>query len=205
MNIIKTTLAPMILGSAMTLSSCGDSPSMVQHSREKVLTEIMADKPVKDFDKIVENWGYGYSGDIKAQSSLDSVAYRNIFEGTVLANNSDKVKEFNAIAKNARPDAKSVPNTCEYNQVIQAQDSKIKDLGISKKAFDLSQKEYEKIGSRHSNGIAGTRWEPDYSKIIATRQYKADSLAYNNFFKENKVLTDSLRKEIKKVAKVIKP
>ena len=87
----------------------------------------------------------------------DSVEYRNLFEGTVLANNSEKVAEFNSIAKNTRPDSKSIKDTSYNANITEVQDAKIKDLGVSKKAFDSFQKEYQKIGSNHSNGIAGIR------------------------------------------------
>ncbi len=206
MNILKTAIAPAVIGTTMTLSSCDKTVSSVAESRKGVLTEIMANKPAKDFDKIVAGWDNKelYMNDIKSQSSLDSVAYRNLFDGTVLANNSKKVKEFNEIAKNTRPDKESIKDISQSVHVTEAQDAKIKDLGVTKKAFDSFQEEYKKIGDFRSNGF-GTTWEPDYSKIIATRQFKADSMAYDNFFKKNNVMTDTLQKEIKKIAKVIKP
>ncbi len=203
MNYIKSLVAPAIIGTSISLSSCNsDTHSQTEQSRREVLSELMADKPMTEYDKIINNIDkkVGYLKDSQAQSSLDSVAYRNVFEGTILAQDSTKVKEFNNIARNMRPNEKQI----DYKKVTHSLDNKTKDLGITKRNFDANQEEYNKIREWRSRGITSS-FELDHDRIIATRQFKADSMAYEKFFKDNGVLTDSLKKQLKSIAKKVKP
>ncbi len=208
MNIIKTAIAPVIMGTAMTLSGCDSSKyqSDAEQSRRKVLSEVLAEKPVKEYDKIIEglNGKTIYFKESFLQSSLDSVAYRNLFEGTALAKDSARVKEFNDIARKTRPNIRSISGESDYNRIIDALDNKVKDMGITKRDFDANANEYSKIGHYRSAGI-GSTWERELDRNVAVHQFKADSLAYEKFFRRNKILTDSVKKEIKNIAKIIKP
>ena len=208
MNIIKTAIAPVIMGTAMTLSGCDSSKyqSDAEQSRRKVLSEVLAEKPVKEYDKIIEglNGKTIYFKESFLQSSLDSVAYRNLFEGTTLAKDSARVKEFNDIARKTRPNLNPISYEADYKRIIDALDNKVKDMGITKREYDVNANEYSKIGHYRSAGI-GSTWERELDRNVAVHQFKADSLAYEKFFRRNKLLTDSVRKEIKNIAKIIKP
>lgn len=208
MSYIKSIVAPVIVGTSLSLSSCdGECKSLTEQSRRQVLSEIMADKPVKEYDAIINTSSIKpvFIKESQTQSSLDSVAYRNVFEGTSLAKDSAAVKTFNRIAADTRPNIKYNENQADiYNTISDSLDNKTKDLGITKKSFDANQKEYNKITEWRSSGIT-TRMEPMRDKIIATKQFKADSMAYEKFFKDNGILTDNLKKQLKSVAKKVKP
>ena len=53
-------------------------------------------------------------------------------------------------------------------------------------------------------GWPATRLEDDYARIIATKQFKADSVAYRRFFEKHGLIKD-FAKELTKVAKKVKP
>ena len=52
--------------------------------------------------------------------------------------------------------------------------------------------------------LGGSEQEPMRDKIIATKQFKADSVAYRRFFKRHDLLKD-VAEELVEVAKKVKP
>lgn len=203
MSYIKPLIASLIVAPMLALTSCSNNESDTVKSRKQVLGELMDNKPVRQFETVMAGFdGYGdsFMKESKVQSSLDSVAYGDVFKKTKLAKDDEAKAEFKAIAGQTRPDL--MPEN-GYDEISEALDEKIKDLKISKKSYEANEKEYEKMTKR-VNGWIGGHDEYLKDKIIATKQFKADSVAYRRFFKKHDLLKD-VAEELKEVAKKVKP
>lgn len=109
------------------------------------------------------------------QADLDSAAYRNIFNSTIAAKDSDKVEQFNRVAA----DMKST-----FNEI----DRILTDEGIS-------SKEYKVENFKLANDV-------DTSRVY---QHFADSWMYKNFFKKIGILTKDVAKQCDEAANKTRP
>ena len=109
------------------------------------------------------------------QADLDSAAYRNIFNSTRAAKDSDKVEQFNRVAA----DMKST-----FNEI----DRILTDEGIS-------SKEYKMENFKLANDV-------DTSRVY---QHFADSWMYKNFFKKIGILTKDVAKQCDEAANKTRP
>lgn len=109
------------------------------------------------------------------QANLDSAAYRNIFNSTIAAKDSDKVEQFNRVAA----DMKST-----FNEI----DRILTDEGIS-------SKEYKMENFKLANDV-------DTSRVY---QHFADSWMYKNFFKKIGILTEDVAKQCDEAANKTRP
>lgn len=202
MSYIKPIITSLIVAPMLALTSCSKDSKTVE-SRKEVLGELMDNKPIRQFETVMEGFdGYdSFMKESKVQSSLDSVAYGDVFKKTSLAQDEAASAEFRAIAEQTRPDL--LPDG-GYDEVSDALDEKIKDLNISKKSYEANQKEYSKMTKHVSKWLGGSKQEPLYDKIIATKQFKADSVAYRRFFKRYDLLKE-VKSELKEVAKRVRP
>ncbi|MBR1618383.1 hypothetical protein IJ674_00645 [bacterium] len=203
MSYIKPLIASLVVTPMLSLTSCGGDSNAVR-SGKKVLGELMENKPMREYEKIMAGFeGYdSYMKESKVQSAVDSVAYKDVFNKTPLAKDTNAKAEFKAIAKQTRPDL-SPGTSSGFDEVSSALDEKIKDLNISKKAYEANEKEYSSMKTTRQSW-PGTSTSIDYDKIIATKQFKADSVAYRKFFKKHDLLKD-FAEELTKVAKKVKP
>lgn len=203
MSYIKPIIASLVVTPMLALTSCSGDSEAVQ-SGKKVLGELMENKPMRQYEKVMASFeGYdSYMKESKVQSTVDSVAYGDIFKKTPLAKDADAKAEFKAIAEQTRPDLYPGKSS-GFDEVSSALDEKIKDLNISKKAYEANEKEYSSMKTTHQSW-PGTSTSIDYDKIIATKQFKADSVAYRKFFKKHDLLKD-FAEELTKVAKKVKP
>lgn len=109
------------------------------------------------------------------QADLDSAAYRNIFNSTIAAKDSNKVEQFNRVAA----DMKS-----SFNEI----DRILTDEGISSKEYDMKN-------FKLANDV-------DTSRVY---QHFADSWMYKNFFKKIGILTEDVAKQCDNVANKTRP
>lgn len=109
------------------------------------------------------------------QADLDSVAYRNIFNSTIAAKDSDKVAQFNEVAGNMK---------FRFNEI----DRILTDEGISPVEYNM---ENFKLAD-----------DVDTSKAY---QHFADSWMYKNLFKKMGILSDSIAKKCDETAEKTKP
>jgi len=204
MSYIKPIIASLVVAPMLALTSCsGDSKTT--ESRKEVIGELMDSKPMRQYEKVMAGFdGYdGFMKESKIQSSLDSVAYGDVFKKTKLAKDEEAKAEFKAIAEQMRPE---LTLGSSFEEISDELDEKIKDLNISKKSYEANQKEYSKITQTVSTwlGLGKSKQEPVEDKIIATKQFKADSVAYRRFFKKHDLIKD-VAEELKEVAKKVKP
>lgn len=203
MSYIKPIIASLIVAPMLALTSCSNNESDTVKSRKQVLGELMDNKPMRQYEGVMAGFeDYdSFMKESKVQSAVDSVAYGDVFKKTKLGKDEEAKAEFRAIAENTRPE---LPFESGYDEVGNALDEKIKDLKISKKSYEANQKEYSKMTKRVSKWLGGSEQESLYDKIIATKQFKADSVAYRRFFKKHDLLKD-VAEELKEVAKKIRP
>ena len=109
------------------------------------------------------------------QADLDSAAYRNIFNSTIAAKDSDNIEQFNRVAA----DMKST-----FNEI----DRILTDEGISPEEYNM---ENFKLAD-----------DVDTSRAY---QHFADSWMYKNLFKKMGILSDSIAKKCDEVAEKTKP
>ena len=203
MSYIKPLIASLIVAPILTLTSCRGDSDTVQ-SRKQVLGELMDNKPMRQYERVMAGLeGYdSYMKESKVQSAVDSVAYGDVFKKTGLWKNEEAKSEFRAIAQQTRPKLDMV--RIEYNDVSNSLDEKIKDLGITKKAYEANEKEYSEMTKSYHKWLGGSEQEPLRDKIIAAKQFKADSVAYRKFFKKHDLLKE-VAEELTAVAKKVKP
>lgn len=188
-----------ITGSMIALSSLtGCDSSGIKYNNKA--EEYMADKPAKEYIQMEKGWRNEKMRYADMQSSLDSVAYKDIFNGTKAAKDSSKVAEFNKIAAKMKVDK----NINTYNEAFKNLDNKMLDMGITTKAHKTNLKEYKNY--KYTESILWMSHSySDNSKVLQCRQFKTDSIAYNQFFKKHNLLNDSVISQITKVSKKIKP
>ena len=165
-----------------SLTACENAPNTA-----KTLEHYMADRPVKEYRAITSNIRKDFAQASDEQHALDSVAFTRLLQKTFIANDSQKVKEFNNIAKQTK-----LKNATTYEDAFNELDEKMVNANITNKEFKNSQKEY----SKHPF---------DFNKNLRLRQFKLDSLRYGQFFDKNSKYNWSLMGEFKNTAKEIKP
>lgn len=173
MKTLFKPILPVAVG-LLALSAC----SNVNKRAEKYL----ADKPYAEYQAVTES-----SSTTLAQSKLDSIAYRDIFNGTQAAKDSALVAEFNEIAKKTRGynDSTSVPN-----KILAVQQSLISQ--------GISTKEFGEITRKPNSS--------DYYKRAANIiQHYADDWAYRKFFEKAGIMDDKIAAKCDEVSKQIRP
>ena len=109
------------------------------------------------------------------QAELDSAVYRNIFNSTAVAKDSDKIAQFNNVAADMK---------YTFNEI----DRILIDEGIS-------PKEYNMKNFKLANNV-------DTSRVY---QHFADSWMYKNFFKKIGILTPEVAKKCDEASLKTKP
>ena len=109
------------------------------------------------------------------QAELDSAGYRNIFNSTAVAKDSDKIAQFNNVAADMK---------YTFNEI----DRILTDEGIS-------PKEYNMKNFKLANNV-------DTSRVY---QHFADSWMYKNFFKKIGILTPEVAKKCDEASLKTKP
>lgn len=199
-NLMKSIMAPLMVSIPMQAYTPVDSTRLdVSVQQERILNELVPDK--EKAAQIMKGWAK-YNPEkcaAIAQSSLDSIAYKNLFDSTELAKNSDIVKEFNKIAKNNIPDERWGFPTYAHKM-----DEILASHGISKK----------EMNKYHMENQIGRETFPDGSLRCTSRdnyvarakyQFKIDSVAYHRFFEQHNMMNNEIKKGFKEISKRIKP
>ena len=146
---------------------------------EARVESYMENRPHAEFINIkTQAHGYGNSG-VYMQSSLDSLAYREIFTSSQVAADSAAVNEFNKLAASIRRASKTP-------------------------SYRLSSDLYNKL-SKMVTHKQFKQIEKEASGDILTLQFKADSVAYRRFFEKHGLLNDSTLTKFTAIAKKIRP
>lgn len=169
------------------LTGCKSERTPKFPQAEQMLSELaVSDSAV---GAIASGWRDGGIGLADAQSSVDSAAYRAVFNSTEAVKDSKKVAEFNRIAsQNKLP---------EY---IRTDVAASIFLERRIRAHNLPLEQFKSINSY----IGGTGISSDSTKT-PKRQFVVDSLAYDNFFAKHHLKTDTVQKQIKLISRKIKP
>lgn len=184
MNILNKIYTGALLASATVLGTgCEQNRYDETNVIEQQIEKRMSDRPYGEFQKATSGWRKGLIGTADAQSTLDSVAYRQVFDSTQVAKDSAKVAEFNKIAASMR-----VPQNIKKPQP--AEDALFDKLKNAKTEDALKLKRETTIV---------------YTYNLPAKQHIADSVAYNDFFKNNGLLNEQTKKILKKVEEEIRP
>lgn len=174
MNVSLKTFMPVVAAGLLGLNACS-------HVEERA-KDYMQDKAYSEFVELTNT-----SNTTLIQSRLDSLAYRDIFNGTKLANDSASVAEFNKIAACLR----GYNNEYDCSQRIVAIEKGLKDQGILTKDFSIVK------------DLSATFAE---TLVQANKlQHYADDWAYRKFFTQKRIMTDELSKQCDEVSKKIRP
>lgn len=179
----KIAIVPYaLIGACVTgiVWMCNKS-SLVDERRNNIEARVesyMENRPHAEFTDIQKQAArYGNSG-VYMQSSLDSLAYREIFNSSQAATDSAAVNEFNKLASSMKR-ASNVHCALHY---------------------DLYNKLGKMITHKQFNQI-----EKETNGDILTLQFKADSVAYRRFFEKHGLLNKSTLKKFTATAKKIRP
>lgn len=174
MNVSLKTFMPVVAAGLLGLSAC----SNVEERAE----DYMQERPYSEFKKLTD------TNDLTLiQSRLDSMAYRDIFNGTKLAKDSASVAEFNKIAASLRGYGS--------NEDYFRKEATIKERLINQ---GITTKDLSRIDNLFTFG--------DWDLMRANKlQHYADDWAYRKFFTQKGIMTDELSKQCDEVSKKIRP
>ncbi len=173
MNVSLKTFRPVALAGLLSLCACSD---VTQRAND-----YMQDKPYSEFVELTKP-----SNTTLIQSRLDSLAYRDIFNGTKLANDSASVAEFNKIAASCR----GYKNEDDCSQRIIAITKGLTAQGVLTKDFT----KIIDICNSFDGLVKANKF-----------QHYADYYAYRNFFAKKGIMTDELSKQCDEVSEKISP
>lgn len=174
MKVSFKTFLPIAAIGTVALTSC-DSPSSKAET-------YMGDRPRKEYLELINS-----KNELLIQSKLDSMAYRDIFNGTNAAKDSTKVAEFNKIAAKMRPSLGTKGTWKNYVEI----NKKLIRNGITIKEFKKINKTWSKFSTDTRNTL--------------TCQHYADDWAYRKFFKKIGILDDKLNAKCDSVSEIIRP
>lgn len=175
MNVSLKTFMPAAAAGLLALTSCTSASQ-----RAKV---YMKDKPYLEYQELTDT-----ENETLIQSRLDSMAYRDIFNGTKLAKDSASVAEFNKIAAEMR--GYQPKETNHWNRRNAVRSTLINQ--------HITTQELDKIESNTSFLDGDLKETNQY-------QHDADDWAYRKFFTKKGIMTDGLAKKCDEVSKLIRP
>ncbi len=158
---LKRAMMPITAATMLALAACSSPAGRAR--------DYMQDKTYEEYKYIASN------GDCKTQSKLDSLAFRDVFNGTQAAQDSAMAAEFNKIAST-------------YRRGVNG--SSFSNATPTVKNFPL------KITSKINRADDWT-W--------ARGQYLADEYAYWKFFKDNGLFDEETKKNFLQAMEKVKP
>ncbi len=182
MKISKIIAGALMAGGCVVNTACEPNKFEETTVVENQISKVMENKPYSEFKNATKGWREGCIGVADAQSSLDSVAYRQVFDASVAANDSAKVAEFNKIAASRRLPAGTEKYETKQAYLNMMQDAPTKDANKLKN-----------VGSAF------------YTYNLPAEQHIVDSVAYNNFFRKNNLINEKTDSVLKNIQKMIKP
>lgn len=166
-----------------SVKSCCDNDRLVQERLDNIEARVesyMENRPHVEFIDIKKKAMLYDNTGAYMQSSLDSLAYREIFTSSQVAADSAAVAEFNKLASSMRINRKESP----YKPLRSDLYDKLSKM--------VTHKQFKQI-------------ENESEESFLTLQFKADSVAYRRFFEKHGLLNDSTLRKITAVAKKIRP
>ena len=206
MNTIIKNLVPVAFTVPLLANSDIKNINEVSSSpREKV--SVQQNRLIKEFvlddkkaEQLMSNWA-GYNEEkqaVMAQSTVDSLGYRNLFDGTNLAKDSAAVEEFNKIAKNNLPDKK-----WGFPTYSNEMDRIMRGHGITQTQIYKFKGENQVGRETFSTGeVRFTARDTDVAR--ARYQFQIDSVAYQRFFEKNNLINKDFQNKITNLSKKIK-
>ena len=194
-NIIGGIVA---FGMSLLNPSC-TNPDVIKNTedRERVLTEIMAERPQSELDSIYGEIHNDYG--IKApelQHKIDSVAFKDMFEGTQLAKDSNFVAEYNEMmAKTKVPYNKEFATTegryyADHEKMV----STLHEMVTVKEMQELNK----------SNIMPGNK--VDLKRPTSDGlQYYIDSIAHSKLFEKFGLLDSAGVEKFSKICRKVRP
>ena len=147
--------------------------------------EYFADKPALEYQEFVNDCKNRTLNSMQAQAKLDSLAYREIFNATEAAKDSEIIKEYNEIANTGL-------NTLSHKELKQ----NLANTGIT-------LNEYNKIwkSGTHRGGYMNSQQFTFAEEI----QHKTDSISYRQFFEKHNLLNSENLAKFNEITEKIRP
>ena len=147
--------------------------------------EYFADKPALEYQEFVNDCVHRTLNSMQSQAKLDSLAYREIFNATEAAKDSEIIKEYNEIANTGL-------KTLSYKELEQ----NLANTGIT-------LNEYNKIwkSSTHRGGFLASQQITSAEKV----QHKTDSISYRQFFEKHNLLDSENLAKFNEITEKIRP
>ena len=174
MKVSLKTFLPFAATGLFVLSSCNDVRLRTQQYLNSAPSSALREMIDVDNPTLI-------------QSRLDSMAYRDIFEGNIASKDSNLVAEFNKIASNTRGYNNDDDISAKKNKI----ENCLKEQGITHQELeDIKNKEHFAFGN--------------LSKLN-TFQHYADDWAYRKFFEKIGIMDEKMNAKCDSVSDVIRP
>ena len=195
MNILnRGTIGTLVVGLGLS-SYTPQRPVSATEIKQKQIISELTNNTFKGVWEPCE-----YKRETAIQRSLDSIAYKQIFDGTQLANDSNVVKEFNKISQLTAPGKRHAL----YPLIQSDLDQVMLGMGCSPKEVNGMRKDIMNAYPVRDCGEIHFTAEGTI-RAVARHQYLTDSVAYSKFFKNNGILNSTVKKQIASIARKIKP
>lgn len=147
--------------------------------------EYFQDKPALEYQEFVNDCKNRTLNSMQSQAKLDSLAYREIFNTTEAAKDSEIIKEYNEIANTGL-------NTLSHKELKQ----NLANTGIT-------LNEYNKIwkSCTHRGGFLASQQFTSGAKV----QHKTDSISYRQFFEKHGLLDAENTAKFNEIIEKIRP
>lgn len=182
MNITMKTILPIITVGTLALSACKNTNNNNNNDDFGISPEEYVNNKASEYVSKYNKSENDYLEITKEtnpslkQAKLDSLAFRDIFNSSSAAKDSEKIAQFNDIARSMQ---------YTFNEI----DRILVDEGISPKEYDFYSFKLDK----------------DTVDTNTKFQFFADNWMYRNFFKKIGIMNDSIKKACDNVVKIIKP
>ena len=194
-NLIRNAFSLALVGLASSSYAPESNPSVTEQNQIKILKSLEGSDNVKPYCDVSE-----FKRIAGNQRTIDSLAFKNLFDGTALANDSAALSEFNKIAQYTAPHPRHAIDSYIHRDF----DDILRNSGCSQKeVYEISSKTMKAYPLRDCGEIHFTH--EGNSRCLAWHQYLTDSVVYNKFFKDKGIMNKDIQKEISQLSRKIKP
>lgn len=200
MSQVRNIIGGIVAFGMSLLNPACTTPDVIKNTedRERVLTEIMTDRPQTELDAIYKEIHNDYG--IKAeelQHKIDSVAFKDMFEGTQLVKDSNFVAEYNEMMTKTR-----VPYCNDFKKKTQGRYFADNEKMTSTLHEMVTVGEMQKLNKSHI--MPGSKLDLKRPTSDGL-QYYIDSIANSKLFEKYGLLDSAGMDKFSKICKKVRP
>ena len=190
---IKGIINGVVFGVTSLLPVSCDNKSALEclESRESLLEEVMLDKTQTELNDIKAKLLPDYAKVVDMQHCIDSVVFRDMFQGTQLVKDSAFVSDYNKMMSKTK-----TPSNYSRGAGLHADFFKLRDL-LAEQLTDKEMKNVMKSSVMSDNGGKGY--------FGTDLQYLVDSVYHHKLFEKYNLLDKNGLKKFKNLCRKVRP